>query len=256
VNVAVTGAAGNVGREALAALDDHEVTPITHSDREDLSGPTLDVTDRDAFADALTGQDALVHLAANPSPDADWDGVFETNIGGTYNAYEAARENGLDRVVFASSNHAVHLRNAADPDEPESLREDARTVRPDDPTAPDSYYGASKVAGEALGDLYAGRHDLNVVNLRIGWLMDEDELRATRREAAESRARFARAMWLSPRDCRDAIRRSVTADLPESPVVAHAVSRNGERYLSLTETMRTLGYRPRDDAAAAAEQGR
>lgn len=252
MNVAVTGAAGNVGREVLAALDDHDVTPITHSDREDIEGPTLDVTDREAFADALSGEDVLIHLAANPSPDADWDGVFETNIDGTYNAYEVARESGVRRVVFASSNHAVHLHNAADPDEPESLREDARAVRPDDPTKPDSYYGVSKVAGEALGQLYAERHGIEVVNLRIGWLMDEAELRETQDES-EEKARFARAMWLSPRDCRAVVRRCVEADLPESPVVAHGISRNDDRYLSLTETSLALGYRPRDDSAEVVE---
>jgi L-arabinose 1-dehydrogenase [NAD(P)+] len=248
MNVAITGAAGNVGQQALGALCGHEVTPITHSDHEDLEGPTLDVTDAEAFADALDGHDALVHLAGNPSPDADWEGVLEPNVGGTYNAYEAARRNDLDRVVFASSNHAVQMRNVADPAEPESLCEDARTVRPDDPTRPDSYYGVSKVAAEALGDFYADRHDLEVVNLRIGWLMDEEQLRETQ-DADEEKARFARAMWLSPDDCRKAIESSVEADLPESPVTAHAVSRNDERYLSLTETMRNLDYRPRDNAA-------
>ena len=254
MNVAVTGAAGNVGKQMLAAFDeknhaDHEVTPITHSDHEDVPGPTLDVTDPDAFADALEGQDALVHLAGNPSPDAEWDGVFETNVGGTYNAYEAARENDVDRVVFASSNHAVQMYNVADAADPETMREDARTVRPDDPTRPDSYYGVSKVAGEALGDFYADRHGVEVVNLRIGWLMDEGELRETRDES-EEKARFARAMWLSHRDCRHLVRRCVEADLPESSVVAHGVSENADRYLSLTETMRKLGYRPRDDSAA------
>jgi L-arabinose 1-dehydrogenase [NAD(P)+] len=248
MNVAITGAAGNVGREALLALCGHDVTPITHHEHEELDGPTLDVTDADAFADALDGQDALVHLAGNPSPDAEWEGVFEPNVGGTYNAYEAARENDVERVVFASSNHAVQMYNVTDPTEPETMREDARTVRPDDPTRPDSYYGVSKVAAEALGDFYADRHGIEVVNLRIGWLMDEDELRETQREDPET-ARFARAMWLSPRDCREAIQSAVDADLPEASVTAHAVSRNDDRYMSLTETTRKLDYRPRDNSA-------
>jgi L-arabinose 1-dehydrogenase [NAD(P)+] len=56
-------------------------------------------------------------------------------------------------------------------------------------------------------------------------------------------------MWLSPDDCRSVIKASVEADLPESPVTAHAVSQNDDRYLSLTETIRKLDYRPRDNAA-------
>ena len=56
-------------------------------------------------------------------------------------------------------------------------------------------------------------------------------------------------MWLSPRDCRDVVEKAVTADLPENPLTVNAVSRNRERYLSITETMRGLGYEPRDDSA-------
>jgi hypothetical protein len=78
--------------------------------------------------------------------------------------------------------------------------------------------------------------------------MTEDELKGTQDDLdtpyPEAAARFARAMWLSPRDCRRALRAAATIEVNDSPVVAHAVSRNGERYLSLTSTCRTLGYRP------------
>jgi L-arabinose 1-dehydrogenase [NAD(P)+] len=129
---------------------------------------------------------------------------------------------------------------------------DPGTVRPDEPTRPDSYYAVSKVSGEALGSYYVDRHGLEVVNLRIGWLLAEDELRDLQDED-ESVARYARAMWLSPRDCRDVMERSVTADLPENPLTVNAISRNQERYLSITETMRGLGYEPRDDSSEVIE---
>ncbi|WP_290810226.1 NAD(P)-dependent oxidoreductase [Halovivax sp.] len=246
--IAITGGTGTVGRQALQALEDHETTPMARSEANDLDIVELDVADRDRFVDVLEGDDVLVHLAANPSPNADWDGVVGPNIEGTYNAYHAAVENGLDRVVFASTNHVVHMYNAADPAEPESLRENPRTVDPDDPPRPDSYYGVSKVAGEALGTYYADRHDLEVINLRIGWLLEPDELEETQSEADED-ARFARAMYLSPRDCRDAIRTAVTAPIDESPVTCHIVSRNDDRYFSIVEASARLGYRPRDNAA-------
>lgn len=246
--IAVTGAAGNVGQQAMQAFDDHDVTPVTHSEHDDLDSIVLDITDGDAFADALTDQDVLVHLAANPSPAAEWDAVKSVNIDGTYHAYEAAIENDLDRVVYASSNHAVGMYNADDPSNPESaVTHDSHAVQPDDPPNPDSYYGITKVTGEAVGSYYANRHDLEVVNLRIGWLMDEDQLVDTQDEP-ESKAHFARAMWLSPRDCRCALRCAVTADLSDSPVTVHVTSRNDDRYLSLTETATTIGYKPRDNA--------
>ncbi len=247
--IAITGADGNVGRQALAAFDgtDHEITPITHSETEDLDGVVLDVTDYDALLEALAGHDIVVHLAANPSPEADWASVSEVNIDGTYNVYEAATETGLDRVVFASTNHTTNMYNTADPTEPESMVETPDVVDPDDPPRPDSYYGVSKVAGEALGSYYADRHGLDVVHVRIGWLLDEDDLRETQNEG-DAHARYARAMWLSPRDCRNAIRGATTADLRENPTTVNVVSANDERYLSLTHALRGIDYRPRDNA--------
>ena len=58
--------------------------------------------------------------------------------------------------------------NAVSPDEPESLVESPDVIDPDDPPRPDSYYGVSKVAGEAFGSYYADRHAIEVVNLHIG----------------------------------------------------------------------------------------
>lgn len=252
MQVAITGSDGTVGAQALAAFEgtDHEVTPITHAENEDLESEVADVTDPGRVVEVLSGQDAVVHLAANPSPEADWDEVREVNVDGAYNVYEAAVENGLDRVVFASTNHVSHMYNAESPDEPESLVEDPDVIDPDDPPRPDSYYGVSKVAGEAFGSYYADRHGVEVVNLRIGWLMGESELERTQDEP-EQRARFARAMWLSERDCRSAIREAVTEALPENPVTANVVSANDDRYLSLTGAIRGIGYRPRDNAARA-----
>lgn len=236
----------------MAALDDYDLTPITHSESAALDSLVLDVEDRKRFGEVLADQDVLVHLAANPSPDAAWADVREPNLDGTYNAYAAAVDNDLDRVVFASSNHAVHGYNVAEPGEPESLVDDPRAVAPDDPPKPDSLYGVTKVAGEALGSYFADRHGLEVVNLRIGWLMTPEELVETQ-AGPDDHARFARAMWLSPRDCRQALRLAATRPVRDSPVTAHAISRNDDRYLALTGSLRALGYSPADEAIETIE---
>jgi L-arabinose 1-dehydrogenase [NAD(P)+] len=108
----------------------------------------------------------------------------------------------------------------------------------------------SEVACEGLTNFYADRHGIEAVNVRIGWYMSEADLRSNTDDDVEpGRARFARSTWLSPRDCRDLFRRAALADLPESPVTVNAVSRNDERFYSLTETIRAIGYQPRDNAA-------
>lgn len=249
VRIAITGAAGRVGREAVAALDDHDTRLLTHRQHDDLDSTVLEITDRDAVREALDGIDVLVHLAANPSPFAEWDELKGPNVDGVYNVYEAAVENDLDRVVFASSNHAVHMHNVGDPADPETIAsaDAVRPIAPDDPSLPDSYYGITKVLGEAFGNYYAHRHPLEVISLRIGWLLPPEELRETQ-DDPEVDSRFARAMWLSPPDCRRAIRAAATESLPESPATVNVVSRNDDRYLSLTHTQRVLGYRPRDNA--------
>lgn len=248
-DIAITGASGRVGREALQAFPDDSLTLFSHSETEDLETTPLEIEDRSAFVDALSGQDVLVHLAANPDPRAEWDEVSGPNIEGLYNAYEAAVENDLERVVFASSNHAVNMRNTVSPIRPESTVGNPTIVRPDDPPNPDTYYGVTKVFGEAMGDYYAAREGIDVVHLRIGWLLTREELREECDERDGAGERYARAMWLSPEDCRRVIHQAATSALSESPVVAHGISHNSDRFLSLSETLMALEYHPEDDSS-------
>ncbi|RKD95156.1 NAD-dependent epimerase/dehydratase family protein [Halopiger aswanensis] len=251
-NIAITGASGNVGREAIEAFDgtDAELTLFSHSETEDLETTPLEIAEYEEFVDALADQDVLIHLAANPDPRAEWDAVHDPNVDGLYNAYEAALENDLERVVFASSNHAVNMGNAVSSVRPESTIGEPAVVRPDDAPDPDTYYGVTKVFGEAMGSYYAKRHGLDVVNLRIGWLLTREELRQTVAERDASGERYARAMWLSPEDCRRVLRATATSTLSRTPLTAHGISNNGKRFLSLSETMLEFGYRPQDDAEA------
>ena len=249
--IALTGAGGTVGRAVVDGFgDEHEVVAFTHSAHDDLDSTLLDVTDPDGVHKKLDGFDVVVHLAGASSPDTDWQTVAETNVQGTKHVLDAAVSNGIDRVVVASSNHAVGTYNA-DGTDPETVAPGAHDPIPADaPASPDSFYGVSKAACESLAALYANRHGLEVVTLRIGWYMSESELRAaTGDDVAPGKRRFARAVWLSPRDCREIHRRAVTANLPRTPITVNAVSRNDDRYFTLVEAMQSLGYSPRDNAA-------
>jgi len=245
--VAITGAAGSLGRETLAALEDHELVPVTHRPHDDIESVVLEIEDEEALVDAFEDCDVVVHLAANASATAPWESARDVNIQGTYNVFEAARRTGVDRVVFGSSNHVCHMTNMTDPADPGMTKPDPEIVRPDGPFRPSSYYGVSKLAGEGLGSLYADRFGVEVVNLRIGYLQNEETLRGHQQDDPD-RARQARAMFLSPRDYRQAIEQAVTTALPENPLTVNLVSRNDDRYHSLTEATRKLGVRPRDNS--------
>lgn len=179
--VLITGAAGMVGgslRDSLAG----RYAVFRMADRADLGAarPGEEVahgTIEDmAFCEEMTrGIDCVVHLAAQPV-EAAWDQVLGPNIVGCYNVFEAARLNGVRRMIFASSNHAVGFHGTE------------RMIDRTAPTRPDSRYGLSKVFGEALGRLYADKHGLEVACLRIGSFQPKPQ---DRRQLST---------WLSPGD--------------------------------------------------------
>lgn len=253
VSVAISGAAGTVGRIVTEAFDDQSLQLLTHSEHRDIDSQVLDVGHREAFGEALSGVDVLVHLAWGPAESERWGEDHGKNVQGTANALAAAVENDLDRVVVASTNHVTGMYNREDPSDAESLAADpGEAVHPDDKVRPDSFYGVAKVACEALGQYHADRDGLEVVSLRIGWVQSRADLREVQDDRPE-RARFARAMWLSPRDCRAIVRSAALEPIDSTPLVVNAISRNAERYLSITEATLHLDYRPQDDATAVVE---
>ena len=87
-----------------------ECYELSGIDRVDVEGtPTraADIANVNDILSAFEGIEAVVHLGADPSPQASWESVLSSNIVGTRNVYEAARLSGVKRIVFASSNHAV-----------------------------------------------------------------------------------------------------------------------------------------------------
>lgn len=235
--ILLTGAAGRIGamlrarlarpRRTMRLLDTAGLGPA--SDGEELVA--ADLTDPAALIAACAGVDAVIHLAGIPREDA-WDQLRAVNIDGTRHLLEAARVNGVRRVVLASSTHVAGFH--APPD--------GTPLAVDVQYRPDGYYGVSKVATEALGALYHDRFGMDVVCVRIGACSD----RPTRR-----RSLFT---WLSPDDAGRLFEACVSAPAPGFRVV-WGVSANSGGWFSLDEA-EALGYRPRDDAAVFADDPR
>ncbi|GAC1359159.1 MAG: hypothetical protein NVSMB31_19490 [Vulcanimicrobiaceae bacterium] len=171
MKIAVTGSNGTIGSRLCTALSlDHQIVRIDLKEAD----VNADVRDFGAMCKALKGCDAVIHLAGAVAVEASWEDVYGTNIGGTYNVYEAARLNGLQKIVFASSNHAVgmnEVQNAPGIYEPGF----GRVIGVTDPYRPDGLYGVWKAFGEVLGRYYSDAYGMQVACIRIGSITGADD---------------------------------------------------------------------------------
>lgn len=112
MKVLVTGGAGAVGRSAVARLisNGHEVTVIGRRPDMEVDGGAYricDINDYASLREQVKGMEGIVHLAALPHPSAgSSEEIFQINCAGTFNVYQAAAEEGIKRVVSASSINA------------------------------------------------------------------------------------------------------------------------------------------------------
>ncbi|MFB7862125.1 NAD-dependent epimerase/dehydratase family protein [Streptomyces sp. NPDC056069] len=232
--VLLTGAAGGVGtlmRELLPAygyaLRPLDVAPVPGAP----DAIVADLADRDALREAVRGVDAVIHLAGI-SLEAEFDRIVAANITGLHHLYEAVREEGVPRVVFASSNHAIGFTTRPRPGEP--------PIPVDTPHRPDTFYGLSKAFGEDLAQFYWDRHGVETVSVRIGSCFPEP-----------TSVRML-SLWLSPADCARLLHAALRA--PDvGHTVVHGSSANTREWWDLS-TARALGYEPEDDSEAYAEQ--
>ncbi len=235
--VLLTGAAGRIGSAFRQEHGDRyrfRLADLRRDGLEDTPGAgheivRLDVADAAACAAACAGIDTVVHLAADPEPEAEWEGsLLANNIQGVVNIFRAASEAGCRRVVFASSVHAVGG----------LLDQDA--IPDDAAPRPTNLYGASKACGEAVAATYAAS-GLSGIAIRIGayeapWFHEQGD-------AAAAMA------YVSPRDLNDLLVLCIETEGISYAVVA-GISDNARKRFSLEHTRHLLGYAPRDDGFA------
>ncbi len=223
----LTGAAGGLGRvlrprlkaycELLRLSDVATMAPAS-SGEEVVPAHLEDAT---AMTALLAGVDAVVHLGGT-STEQPFAQILQANIVGVYNLYEAARSNGVKRVVFASSNHVTGFYSQGE------------TITPCMPARPDGHYGISKAFGEDLSRFYFDRFGIETVCLRIGSSFPEP---VDRRMLAS---------WLSYDDLERLVVASLTA-----PVVGHSIiygmSNNPLTWWD-NASAKHLGYVPQDSA--------
>jgi uronate dehydrogenase len=231
--ILITGASGSVGSWLRKLLQPHYELILTDIKRPSILEPhetfiAADLADAAAVERAAQGVEGIVHLGGQPV-EAPWETILRSNIEGAYNLFEAARKQGVRRVVFASTNHVVGFY-------PRAQIIDARAL-----PLPDSRYGVSKAFGEALGALYAYKFGLGVLCIRIGNVNETpiDERRLS--------------IWVKPSDLASLVRIGLEREGLVYEVV-YGMSDNARGWWDNARA-RELGYKPKgksEDFARAA----
>src|SRR3990167_3066666 len=164
----ITGINGLIGSVLRSALSDrYAISGIDkRGESDDRTTFIADLSDINAIQKIfrkIKPVDFVVHLAANPNPDATWEAIFRDNFEATRNIYECAREFRVKRIIFAGSTHmfggyqGYPLTSTL-----------GRKISLNDPARSDSDYGDSKAYGEFLARRYYDQYGLNTITIRIG----------------------------------------------------------------------------------------
>lgn len=223
----LTGAAGRLGsylREPLSKMCDELVTTDLANGVGNLYAGEryvkADLADLGAMVELLQGADMVVHFGAI-GDEAPWEQILPANIIGAYNIWEAAYQNKVRRVVYASSIHAVgmHPKN--------------QFIGTDAPHRPDTFYGLAKCFAEDLASLYWDKRGVESVCMRI-------------LSAAQVGNPRALGSWLSYDDLIQLVTRAIDTPVTGFAVV-YGVS-NNDRVPVDNAKASFLGYRPKYNA--------
>lgn len=258
--VVLTGASGTIAGVLLPALRErYDLTLLdsrsTDKDGSEVAGVEIvDLLDkdRDSYRQHFAGADAVLHCAYYRVQDQGDDAYFSSELANlqlTYNVYQVAWEEGLRRLVAASTNHA------ADFYENYALDGRAPMVTPEQ-NASDNWYGWAKIAFEQIGQVYAtgvthGGRPLENTQIRIGGPRETDVAAAPLGDLR--RMRRALAVYISQRDMAQLFIKSIeTEDIRDDPGIPfqifYGISANSQAIWSIANARRVIGYAPQDNS--------
>ena len=235
-HVLVTGAAGRIGSYfASHNGGKYRLRLLVRGDEEGIDQLTqygevvqADLADLNALKRACEGIETVVHMAGDPSPSALWADLLAVNIIGTYNLFAAAKAQGVKRVIYASSIHAV---SGYTPD---------IQVKTNEPVNPGDLYGVSKCFGEALARYMSGCEGVQAIALRIGGFQP---LSTVQKESGVTLLDD----WVSERDLNQLLHKCIDVE-GVTFAILHALSDNRFKRLDISTTRTLVGYAPQDAA--------
>lgn len=230
--IVITGAAGNVGakvRRHFETTGTYDLVLLDkRTDPKDASIIQVDLSEpAQTWSRYIAGADTIIHLAANPSPDAGWSELMGPNIDAVANLCLAARDNRVPRLILTSSVWAMAGKC--------NDRSISAQETPEPGTTP---YAAAKMFAERLGRSVAS-DKMSVLVIRLGYVPHA----GVALEAADSP--WESESWISERDLVRGYECAVQAEFSSFQVI-NLVSDNPGMPWSLIEAERVIGFRPRD----------
>ena len=227
MRVLVTGAAGAIGKPVceLLAQRGHTIRRFDRVPSGENDEVIADIADTPAVLTACADMEAIVHLAATPD-QAPFLELVSPNVIGLFNLLDAARQQGVRRVVLASS---VQVSWSQGPHE-------RRTAAH---TAPRNHYALTKLWAEEMGEMYARMFPISVVAARIGWMVRNEG------EALNMRARTMMRNYISRRDVSHFMACAIEAPHTGFSVL-YAIGPGGRESYDLDAAREAIGYEPQD----------
>jgi uronate dehydrogenase len=233
--ILITGPGGRVGTQIVPLLREHFALRLFDTAPPTTPGPLgddefvqADIRDLSGLREACAGVKAMIHLAAVSDEDDFRSRLMPVNLEGVYNAFEAARQAGLRKVIFTSTGQTVLFYPKGE------------WLTPDMPPRPWSVYACTKLFGEALARHYSEKHGLSMIVIRLGWFQPYDS------ELLRVKGDIQRE-WCSPRDLAQLLVKSIGGEVPFA--VFFGVSNNTGRFWDINNARQLVGYDPKDDAA-------
>jgi uronate dehydrogenase len=232
MNILISGASGTIGTKLVSALEEkHDLRLLSRRKfTDDPRWRQVDLSDIHQVNAATDGIDVVIHLAIATGKEGDFeDDAFnaermDTNVKGTYNIFEAARQNGIRRVIYTSSLTVVWGYPA-----PQWIDGDA-------PAKPVGTYALTKYLGEQIARHYAGNHSIETLCMRIPKPIDIDDLL--------SRKTAILPQWIAFPDLIQAYELALEVQPMEFEIVTLA-GESSKRRWDISKAEKILGYRPK-----------
>ena len=235
--VLITGAAGTVGTALWKAWEEQGIYTLTLMDIDPIVGAVFhvvqaDIRDYAVMRELCNDQDVLVHLAYIRQNSLGKVPGEVSDIGASMTLFEAAQEAGVQKIVYASTNHVSGWNERLSSPPRFSTGAQFR---------PDGWYGAMKGMAEIAGRYLVDAHDMRFISIRIGSFNGTSEPNSLRHCST----------LLTPRDCVQLFQCAVDYEGPVKYLITYGRSANTDgyqqSYLDISGAVEVLGYKPQDN---------